>query len=112
MLIQLECYINRKAELELASLDPFLEKLPEETRFKVKEELTSKFFGSSTADIKDDEPVTPGIASTSAAPILNNASFQSKPLVADIPIVRAITPTMPIIRNRAIFRHLSAAAFS
>ena len=50
--------INRKAELELASLDPFLEKLPEETRFKVKEELTSKFFGSSTADIKDDEPVT------------------------------------------------------
>lgn len=50
--------INRKAELELASLDPFLEKLPEETRFKVKEELTSKFFGSSTADIKDDKPVT------------------------------------------------------
>jgi len=50
--------INRKAELELASLDPFLEKLPEETRFKVKEELTSKFFGSSTANTKDDEPVT------------------------------------------------------
>lgn len=50
--------INRKAELELASLDPFLEKLPEETRFKVKEELTGKFFGSSTVDAKDDESVT------------------------------------------------------
>lgn len=50
--------INRKAELELASLDPFLEKLPEEIRFKVKEELTSKFFGSSTVGNQDDEPVT------------------------------------------------------
>lgn len=49
---------NRKAELELASLDPFLEKLPEETRHKVKEELTSKFFGLSSTEVKDDESVS------------------------------------------------------
>ncbi len=50
--------INRKAELELASLDPFLEKLPESTRFKVKEELTGKFFGSSAIGSEDEESVT------------------------------------------------------
>lgn len=50
--------MNRKAELELASLDPFLEKLPEATRFKVKEELTSKFFGSKNKDEKHEDTDT------------------------------------------------------
>lgn len=49
---------NRKAELELASLDPFLEKLPEEIRHKVKEGLTDKFFGMSFPKPNQDEPVS------------------------------------------------------
>jgi predicted CopG family antitoxin len=49
---------NRKAELELASLDPFLEKLPEEIRHKVKEGLTDKFFGMSISEQNPDEPVS------------------------------------------------------
>jgi hypothetical protein len=50
--------INRKAELELASLDPFLEKLPENIRFKIKEELTGKFFGSSVTESKEEKSTT------------------------------------------------------
>lgn len=49
---------NRRAELELASLDPYLEKLPEETRHKVKEELTKQFFGLNTLQEKSEEPVS------------------------------------------------------
>ncbi len=49
---------NRRAELELASLDPYLEKLPEETRHKVKEELTKQFFGLNTPQEKGEEPVS------------------------------------------------------
>lgn len=49
---------NRRSELELASLDPFLEKLPKETRDKVKEELTKKFFGLNSAEPKTEEPVS------------------------------------------------------
>ncbi len=49
---------NRKAELELASLDPYLEKLPEEKRNQIKENLTEKFFGLESAVSKQDEPVT------------------------------------------------------
>ncbi len=48
---------NRKAELELASLDPYLEKLPEEKRHQIKESLTEKFFGLGT-EISNDEPVS------------------------------------------------------
>lgn len=49
---------NRRSELELASLDPFLEKLPKETRDKVKEELTKKFFGLNSTEQKTEEPVS------------------------------------------------------
>ncbi|MFY0667625.1 MAG: hypothetical protein JXQ95_06315 [Alteromonas stellipolaris] len=49
---------NRRAELELASLDPYLEKLPEETRNKVKEELTKQFFGLNKSLEKGEEPVS------------------------------------------------------
>jgi uncharacterized membrane protein len=54
---ELETY-NRKAELELASLDPYLSKLPEATRHKVKEDLTEKFFGLSNSSSKTEDPVT------------------------------------------------------
>ncbi|PMG27081.1 hypothetical protein BCU94_05850 [Shewanella sp. 10N.286.52.C2] len=49
---------NRRSELELASLDPFLEKLPKETRDKVKEELTKKFFGLNSTEPKTEDPVS------------------------------------------------------
>jgi hypothetical protein len=49
---------NRRAELELASLDPYLEKLPEETRHKVKEELTKQFFGLNKSQEMGEEPVS------------------------------------------------------
>lgn len=49
---------NRRSELELASLDPYLEKLPEDTRNKVKEELTKKFFGLNSQEKKVEEPVS------------------------------------------------------
>lgn len=49
---------NRRAELELASLDPYLEKLPEEKRNQIKENLTEKFFGLDDSAQHSDEPVT------------------------------------------------------
>ncbi len=49
---------NRSAELQLASLDPYLEKLPEEQKHQIKEKLTDKFFGLESRAIHDNEPVT------------------------------------------------------
>lgn len=43
-------YRNRQAELELASIDPFLEKMPEATKNDLKAKLTEKFFGNSKLD--------------------------------------------------------------
>lgn len=43
-------YRNRQAELELASIDPFLEKMPDETKNELKAKLTEKFFGSRHAE--------------------------------------------------------------
>ena len=54
---QLENY-NRQAELELASLDPFLEKLPTEVQDKIKEELTTKFFGLNSQKPNENENVS------------------------------------------------------
>ncbi len=48
---------NRQAELELASLDPFLEKLPKEVQDKIKGELTTKFFGLNLQE-NDSEEIT------------------------------------------------------
>lgn len=45
---------NRKFELELASLEPFLEKLPEEKRNNIKEKLTERFFGQNIDVVKTD----------------------------------------------------------
>ena len=38
-------YRNRQAELELASIDPFLEKMPDDTKHELKAKLTDRFFG-------------------------------------------------------------------
>ncbi len=44
----------RQKELELASLGPFIESLPEESRNALKEKLTERYFGNQieTHDIK------------------------------------------------------------
>ena len=49
---------NRSAELQLASLDPYLEKLPEEQKNQIKEKLTDKFYGLESQTTNDNEPVT------------------------------------------------------
>lgn len=51
---------NRRAELELASIDAYLESLPEEKRHEIKAQLTDKFFGQVTEEEKTDPEVTPG----------------------------------------------------
>lgn len=53
--------LNRKAELELAAINPFIELLPENKKQDIKEKLVEKYFGNNTVNIdnsdnqKDDE---------------------------------------------------------
>lgn len=53
--------VNRKAELELAAINPFIELLPENKKQEIKEKLVEKYFGNNSANIdtsdnqKDDE---------------------------------------------------------
>ncbi len=52
---------NRNLELELASIGPFIELLPEDKKQKIKEELVGKYFGNHAASAeekKDDEDVS------------------------------------------------------
>lgn len=51
---------NRRLELELASLMPFLESLTPEARKKVIETLSAKYFGQEHSDIRPDQVVVPG----------------------------------------------------
>ena len=51
---------NRRLELELASLMPFLETLTPEARQKVIETLSAKYFGQDPSDIKPDQVIIPG----------------------------------------------------
>ncbi|MGE4545309.1 MAG: hypothetical protein AB7D06_14465 [Pedobacter sp.] len=52
-------YRNRQAELELASIDPYLEKMPDITKHELKAKLTERFFGNNhAADIATKEKVT------------------------------------------------------
>lgn len=58
--------INRKLELELASLTPFIEMLPEEKKREIKENLVNKYFGNNQEffperDNKDEEISLGGI---------------------------------------------------
>ncbi|PAV26233.1 hypothetical protein CF392_06885 [Tamilnaduibacter salinus] len=50
---------NRRAELELASIDAYLESLPEERRNEIKAQLTDKFFGQVSEEEKPDPQVKP-----------------------------------------------------
>jgi len=50
----------RKMQLELASIDPYLEVLPEATRNELKAKLTEKFFGQPEPPEKEDEPLSIG----------------------------------------------------
>jgi len=47
---------NRKIELELASIDPYLEKLPDNIKQELKSKLTERFFGrKDDIDIKEED---------------------------------------------------------
>ncbi len=49
----------RIKELELASIDPYLERLPEETRRDIKARLTERFFGATSSEVTGkDETVS------------------------------------------------------
>jgi hypothetical protein len=52
--------LNRKAELELAAINPFIELLPEEKKQAIKEKLVEKYFGNNGTDLDDkaDENVS------------------------------------------------------
>jgi len=53
--------LNRKAELELAAINPFIELLPENKKQEIKEKLVEKYFGNHSVNVdnsdnqKDDE---------------------------------------------------------
>jgi hypothetical protein len=51
---------NRKLELELASIGPFIELLSEEKKHSIKEELVKKYFGNHSLpdDSKDEEDIS------------------------------------------------------
>lgn len=51
---------NRKLELELASIGPFIELLNEDKKHVIKEELVKKYFGNHTLgdDAKDDDEIS------------------------------------------------------
>ena len=46
---------NRKSELDLASINPFIEILPETKKQEIKEKLVDKFFGNSNFDSEDSK---------------------------------------------------------
>ena len=60
---------NRRAELELASIDAYLESLPDEKRSEIKAELTDKFFGQ----ISEEEKTESGVTTDSLASLLKEA---------------------------------------
>lgn len=51
-------WINRKFELELTAIDPYLANLPEEKRHALKEELAKKFFAQPEPVITEKESVS------------------------------------------------------
>jgi hypothetical protein len=46
----------RQAELEIASLDPFLATLDDKDRNEVKKEFASRYFGQREAEAKNENP--------------------------------------------------------
>jgi len=51
---------NRKMELELAAIDPYLSELPVETRHKIKEELASRLFAQNDTTAISNDSKTSG----------------------------------------------------
>ena len=47
----------RQTELELASLGPFIELMPNENKISIREELTKKYFGNKIEDHKSEPPL-------------------------------------------------------
>lgn len=47
--------INRKAELELAAINPFIELLPENKKQEIKEKLVEKYFGNHSVNVDNSE---------------------------------------------------------
>jgi len=47
----------RQTELELASLGPFIELMPDENKISIREELTKKYFGNKVDDHKYEPPL-------------------------------------------------------
>ena len=45
--------LNRKAELELAAINPFIELLPENKKQEIKEKLVEKYFGNNSNILAD-----------------------------------------------------------
>jgi hypothetical protein len=45
--------LNRKAELELTAINPFIELLPEQKKQAIKEKLVEKYFGNSGTLLND-----------------------------------------------------------
>lgn len=60
---------NRRAELELASIDAYLESLPDDKRAEIKADLTDKFFGK----ISEDDKSEPDVTAESLAGLLKDA---------------------------------------
>lgn len=55
--------LNRKAELELAAINPFIELLPEQKKQEIKEKLVEKYFGNNQNIISDhDEKVDENVS--------------------------------------------------
>jgi predicted nucleic acid-binding Zn-ribbon protein len=52
---------NRKMQLELASIEPFLASLPKDVQDKVKEGLAQKFFGNTEVAASEESGTTPAI---------------------------------------------------
>jgi K+/H+ antiporter YhaU regulatory subunit KhtT len=48
----------RQTELELASLGPFIELMPEEKKHQIREELTKHYFGNQTSEHTSESPIS------------------------------------------------------
>lgn len=66
--------INRNAELELASINPFIENLTEERKQLIKEKLAEKYFGNHRDNDSLDEKVVEELSIPALLKILNAAS--------------------------------------
>lgn len=62
---------NKRTELELASIDAYLENLPEEEKHRIKSELSTSFFGQSLSD--EDAKSSESVSAKSIIELLKDA---------------------------------------